>query len=362
MHNSHSQSSLAGIVTRPDPFCPAPASNPLPPLRLVRDEPYETSYDSQYEGVAGFAPALPETSPTGESINERDLAAKDLYYQFNRLREENEHLRAEIRHLRRRDDTVKTTIQRIDEELRLAARLQRDFMPRTLPSHGRVKFNCLFRPASYVSGDIYDVSRVDENHIGFYMADAVGHGMPAALLTMFIKQSLQTKEITANSYRLLKPSETLARLNEAMLDQDLSESTFATAVCGLVNIKTGATMISAAGHPPPLLLPQGGEMQEIQAGGPLLGIFPCQDFEDAAFTLNPGDRLILYTDGVEVAFPATPGTNDKFDADRWRRELLAYRHEDSDTAFRIFAEALDAQPCSLSPADDLTLISLDLTD
>ena len=51
-----------------------------------------------------------------------------------------------------------------------------------------MQFHTLFRPASHVSGDLYDVMRLDEDHIGFYMADAVGHGMPAALLTMFIKR------------------------------------------------------------------------------------------------------------------------------------------------------------------------------
>ena len=56
-------------------------------------------------------------------------------------------------------------------------------------------FHTLFRPAGYVSGDLYDVARLDERRIGFYVADAVGHGMPAALLTMFIKHALVTKEV-----------------------------------------------------------------------------------------------------------------------------------------------------------------------
>ena len=125
-------------------------------------------------------------------------------------------VRAELDVLRQRDDTLRFYMQRLDEELKLAARLQQDFLPRKLPQIGPVTFQTLFRPAGHVSGDLYDVMRLDENHIGFYMADAVGHGMPAALLTMFLKQALVTKEIVPGGYRLLAPSLTMARLNEAL--------------------------------------------------------------------------------------------------------------------------------------------------
>src|SRR5439155_22239590 len=101
---------------------------------------------------------------------------------------------------------------------------------KSLPQDGSVHFHTLFRPAGYVRGDLYDVMRLDETHIGFYMADAVGHGMPAALLTMFIKNALVTKEITAGSYRLLDPGQTIAKLNEALVGQNLSYATFATAI------------------------------------------------------------------------------------------------------------------------------------
>ena len=89
-------------------------------------------------------------------------------------------LRLELNVLRRRDETLNFYMNRLDEELRLAARIQQDFLPKTLPQVGNVHFHTLFRPAGYVSGDLYDVIRLDERHIAFYMADAVGHGMPAA--------------------------------------------------------------------------------------------------------------------------------------------------------------------------------------
>ena len=98
--------------------------------------------------------------------------------------------------------------------------------------------------------------RLDEKHVGFYMADAVGHGMPAALLTMFIKNALVTKQITPGGYRLLNPSETMAHLNEALVGQHLSHATFATAIYGYVNTETLEATFARGGHPCPILVPR----------------------------------------------------------------------------------------------------------
>src|SRR4051812_16087294 len=156
--------------------------------------------------------------------------------QLGGLQDEIQTLHAEINGLRRRDETLRFYMHRLDEELRLAARIQQDFLPKFLPQVGPVHFHTLFRPAGYVSGDLYDVMRLDEDHVGFFVCDAVGHGMPAALLTMFIKRALVTKEIYNSGYRLLDPCETLKRLNDALVEQNLSQATYATAMYGIVNV------------------------------------------------------------------------------------------------------------------------------
>src|SRR4051794_31980740 len=131
--------------------------------------------------------------------------------QLDAVQREVEALKFELNVLRRRDETLNFYMHRLDEELRLAARLQQDFLPRILPQLGPVHFHTLFRPAGYVSGDLYDIMRLDEHHVGFFICDAVGHGMPAALLTMFIKRALTTKEIQPSGYRLLDPADALGR-------------------------------------------------------------------------------------------------------------------------------------------------------
>ncbi len=189
----------------------------------------------------------------------------------------------------------------IGEEMRLASRLQRDFLPRSLPEVGSVRFAVYYRPASWVSGDIYDVSRLDETHLGFYVVDAVGHGMPAALLTMFVKKALQTKRIVGSEYQIVQPHNSMSELNADICQQDLSSCQFCTAVYGVLDTDSLELTYARGGHPEPILIHQDGKIETLQASGGLLGVFPEEQYESRTAQLVSGDRLILYTDGAEKA-------------------------------------------------------------
>src|SRR4051812_33383192 len=198
------------------------------------------------EALANMPPSLAAMSADSLEHVAAELSRQPevIIQKLEEVQVEMDGLRDEVNLLRRRDETLNFYMHRLDEELRLAARLQQDFLPKTLPQIGQVHFHTLFRPAGYVSGDLYDVMRLDEFNIGFYMADAVGHGVPAALLTMFIKNALITKHINADGYRSLAPSEVMNNLNQLLIEQHLSASTFATAVYGMINVKTHVVTFS----------------------------------------------------------------------------------------------------------------------
>ncbi len=276
---------------------------------------------------------------------------------IDRAQGEIDALHAELNLLRHRDATLKFYMNRLDEELRLAARLQQDFLPKHLPQVGNVHFHTLFRPAGYVSGDLYDVMRLDERNVGFYMADAVGHGMPAALLTMFLKHALVTKEISPAGYRLLAPAQTMKRLNDTLVEQNLSQATFATAVYGLINTTTLRLTFARGGHPSPILLGADGKVQSLEADGSLLGIFPNEIFGEITVQLQPGDRVFIFTDGIEVAFC----DDQTMDVQRWRDELLRRQHLATPDLINDFAAHLDREMGSDTPKDDLTMIVMEVT-
>jgi hypothetical protein len=200
------------------------------------------------------------------------------------------------------------------QEMHLAARLQRDFLPRRLPEVGNIRFAAIYRPLGWVSGDIYDVTRLDETHLGFYVADAVGHGLPAALLTMFIKKAFQTKRILGNTYEIVPPEVSLSELNKDICQQAIASCPFCTAVYCVLDLKSMLLTYSRAGHPDPILLRAGGGVERLSAPGTLLGILPDETFVSGQVRLARGDRLVLYTDGVELALcgpQATPAGVEK---------------------------------------------------
>jgi sigma-B regulation protein RsbU (phosphoserine phosphatase) len=187
----------------------------------------------------------------------------------------------------------------LDEQLRLAQRLQMDFLPRRMPDVGAARFAARLEPAAWVAGDFYDVFRLDERHVGFYIADAVGHGIPAALLTVFVKKSLQTKRIDGKHYELIPPQESLALLNTDLLSARLQDTPFITMIYGIYDEETRSCRYARAGHPRPVLLGPTGSLELLDGDGPLLGIFPDATFEAYERRLAIGERLILYTDGAE---------------------------------------------------------------
>lgn len=209
---------------------------------------------------------------------------------------------------RLREDSPPTSQEELGEEMRIAANLQRDFLPSRLPEVGPVRFSALFMPAGFVSGDIYDIVRLDETTLGFYVADAVGHGLPAALLTMFVKKALQTKRISGHSYEIIPPEVALAQLNADICEQNSSGFHFCTAVYGVLEVASMSLTYACAGHPEPVLFRSGGEVISLGAPGGLLGVMPDETYGSRTIRLEPGDRLVLYSDGLEALFRHEDGT------------------------------------------------------
>jgi serine phosphatase RsbU (regulator of sigma subunit) len=267
--------------------------------------------------------------------------------------------------LRAHREAVDQQVRTLDEELRLAAQLQRDLLPSTLPQLDSAGVDVLFRPAGYVSGDFYHACRLDEHHVGFFLADAVGHGVPAALMTVLIKQALRLKTIDPShpdGYQLADPHDVLARCNREMLKHQQGSARFATACYGILDTRTGIGRLARAGHPYPLVLRPDGRRDRIDPEGSLLGIFEDEQFEVAPFQLGPGDRLVLFSDGIELAFPDLDEQHRNTTADplpgatRHERQLHALAQGPADQALKTFADRLDAQSGSLNRRDDLTIL------
>ena len=125
----------------------------------------------------------------------------------------------------------------------------------------------------------------------------------------------------------------------------------------MINVETLEVKIARAGHPGAIILRADHEgVETLEPDGSLLGIFPDEEFVTVTAQLRPGDRLVIYTDGVEVAF----WEDQSADETRWKDELLNRRELDAEEMLTGFADSIDQQAGSLSAKDDLTILLIDI--
>lgn len=247
-------------------------------------------------------------------------------------------------------------VDSLAEQLRMAGLVQRDFLPTQLPNCDEVQWATIFLPAEWVSGDIYDIARLDEQHIGFYIADAVGHAMPAALLTIFVKQALVMRETLGNNYRIFSPAEVMKNLNLRMAGQKLSGYQFATSCYCLLNIKTLQLTHAHAGHPYPILMRPNQQPQQLEVRGSLLGVFEQAEYMQGIVQLERGDKLLLYSDGVEPLVGSFDGVAGFHFAEEFCRikDLPVVEMMDQ------FNTLIQTQKLAPSEVDDITMVGLEI--
>ena len=251
---------------------------------------------------------------------------------------------------------TESLVENLTEQLRLAGLVQQDFLPTKLPNTDRLRWATAFMPAEWVSGDIYNIVRVDEEHVGFYVADVVGHGMPAALLTIFLKQALVMRETIESDYLIFPPAEVMTNLNVRMTAQKLSGYQFATCCYCLLSTENLELTFARGGHPYPVLMRPHEEPEQLELRGSLLGIFEEADYVQRTVQLQPGDKLLLYSDGVERFV----GNYDDETGFHFRDEF----RELTDVSVLELIDRLTAfaqdQKIDESEADDITAVGLEI--
>lgn len=206
-------------------------------------------------------------------------------------------------------------LEQQQKELETAARIQANILPRDplLPRHPQVEAAALMEPALEVGGDFYDAFPIDSRHVCLTVGDVAGKGMPAALFMVRVMTLLRIH------FAATGPLEaTLTNVNRTLCQHN-DEMMFATLCLGVLDVQTGVLSYVNGGHNPPFLARQGSAFAALSMPrGMLLGIKEDAVFEVASITLQPGDSLLLYTDGV---IDAEDHHSDFFSAPRARDVL-----------------------------------------
>jgi len=191
---------------------------------------------------------------------------------------------------------------RVRDELEVARELQNDLLPHELPALPGYLFAHSYRTANEVGGDYYDLTLLPDGRLSLMMGDASGHGMAAGLVMAIANATLKTALDLDPS-----PERVLALLNRTLCRTG-TKRTFMSVFYAVLTPETGELEYVCAGHPFPLLRRAGGAIEELGCGGFPLGIREPLDVVRRSVTLQPGDLLLVYTDGLPEAVDATGKT------------------------------------------------------
>jgi sigma-B regulation protein RsbU (phosphoserine phosphatase) len=180
----------------------------------------------------------------------------------------------------------------IQKELEIAEQIQTSILPREVPRRAGIEIAARYLPMSAVAGDFYDFLTFERNHLGILIADVTGHGVPAALIASMLKVAFASQAAHADD-----PARVLAGLNKALCGK--FEDHFVTAAYLYADLDSKMIRYAGAGHPPVLFKNRSnGEARSVEQNGLFLGMFPEAEYSSIEMRLHPGDRYVLYTDGL----------------------------------------------------------------
>ena len=246
---------------------------------------------------------------------------------------------------------------RIDKELAMAKNIQYSALPSVFPAFpARKEFDiyATMRTAREVGGDFYDFYFTGENRLAFLIADVSGKGIPAALFMMRAKSII--KDMAENQ---LPVQEVMRAANNRLCEGNEADM-FVTAWLGLIDLESGQVVYCNAGHNPPLLCRKGQAPQYLRSrSGFVLAGMEDMNYRQQELTLQPGDRIFLYTDGVTEA---TNAEGELYGEERLLQFLTGHPDASCRETLELVQADIDRFVGEAEQFDDITMLVLDLND
>lgn len=279
--------------------------------------------------------------------------------------------------LKEKNKKLEKAYETISNDLKYASKLQKSILPsyfKVISKDSKQKstllinnidFDWIYLPSAFVSGDIFNLFRLDEYHIGVYHIDVSGHGIPASMMSVilsrmllpfqsnFLKSSLSEEPF----YNIISPAKLLENLNNYFCKERDSSLQYFTIVYMIIDIRDGKTVFSSGGHTSPMIIKSTGEIKIIDATGFPVGLIEDVEYEEQTFILEKGDRIISYSDGIiECA-----NHNDEQFSEERLTDTLKKLHKLSLKDFIIeFKQDLVNWRGNTNFEDDLSLLALDI--
>ncbi len=269
------------------------------------------------------------------------------------------------RELQERNKKLIYAYDKIRSDLEAAANMQKSLLPVSATTISSLRFDWIFCPCSFVAGDIFGLFELHENHVGFYLLDVAGHGVPAAMQSVTLNKllsSIASKNnmwhrytSNANNCDLTSPSMVIRELNRRFQSDDAMQ--YFTMVYGVTDVRDGRTKLVQAGHPSPLYQEKEGKVTLLGMGGLPVGMLPHVEHEEHEFYFGPGDRLFLYCDGITECHNGK--STDQFSVERLVRLVEGWRSLPLKELMKGIEQKLRLWRGSEEFEDDITLLAIE---
>lgn len=241
--------------------------------------------------------------------------------------------------------------ERIGAELSVATQIQADMLPRIFPAFAnRDEFEVFasMKPAKEVGGDFYDFFWIDQDNMALVIADVSGKGVPAALFMVIAKTLIKTRTQMGGT-----PAQILADVNNQLCEGN-EASLFITVWLAIINVRTGNGVEANAGHEYPAIMRVNGDFELIKRKhSPAIAIMEDMQFVQNEFSLNPGDKIFVYTDGVPES---TNSKNEMYGMDKMTEVLNCYKDKSSEEIIRGVEKNIQEFVGEAPQFDDLTMV------
>ena len=244
--------------------------------------------------------------------------------------------------------------RRLSQELSIANRIQSTLLPDNLPADGWLRAAAASRPCFQVGGDYYDLMQAAPGAWCVVVADVAGKGVSAALLASLLQGAFSIAALFTGAGYEAGIAEILTLVNRYMFERSRTGDFATVFYCTLQ--EDGLLRWANAGHCPALLLRAGGELVSLHASGVPVGLFPGSVFDEEEIQLQPGDKLVLYTDGVTEA---ENGAREAFGCGRLEKLVCRHQAASAGQLHQAVLDAVSTFTAGLPQKDDATLVVLE---
>lgn len=269
-------------------------------------------------------------------------------------------IQSDVTARRRAEDGLRRSKEALERDLRLAARVQQALLPPPETQVGPLRMAHAFHPCDDLAGDGVGIVPLPGDCLGLYLLDVSGHGVGAALLSFTLAHLLSAggqgsllTEQRGTATVVVPPALVAERLNRQFPMERTRQ--YFTLVYGVIDPSSGRLDYVVAGHQPPVLLPRNGQPVVVEGSGFAIGMIEDATFDGHTLTLEPGDRLYLYTDGVVETMNRA---EEDFGRDRLLAEIAGLRHRPLHAGLDLIATAVRQWSPGLLK-DDLSLMALE---